>query len=62
MLAWIDESPSHRDSDCGVFIRFCQQTGLDKIGGGIGRYIASGTFHNPDLYTHPDRSRAAMRR
>jgi Ni,Fe-hydrogenase I large subunit len=51
--AWIDESPSHRDSDCGVFIRLCQQTGLDKIGGGIGRYLAAGTFHNPDLYTRP---------
>lgn len=51
--AWLDESPSHRDSDMGFFIRYAQDIGLDQYGQGIGRYIASGTFIEPEHYQHP---------
>ncbi|MEM7736617.1 MAG: nickel-dependent hydrogenase large subunit [Deinococcota bacterium] len=53
VLNWIDESPSHRDSDMGFFIRYAQDIGLDKYGQGIGRYLAAGTFVEPEHYQHP---------
>jgi hydrogenase large subunit len=30
VLAWIDEDPAHRDSDCGLFIRHALDIGLDS--------------------------------
>ncbi len=54
VLAWMDENESHYDSDCGFFIRFCMDVGLDKYGQGVGNYLATGTYFQPELYTHPD--------
>ncbi|MEM7283388.1 MAG: nickel-dependent hydrogenase large subunit [Pseudomonadota bacterium] len=65
VLAWVDENESHRNSDCGFFIRYCQDVGLDKFGQGFGNYLAMGTFWNPDEYTQPTiegRNRALITR
>lgn len=53
MLAWADENDSQRNSDCGLFIRFALAAGLHTYGGGVGSYLATGTFFKPDLYDHP---------
>lgn len=53
MLAWVEENESQRNSDCGLFIRFALAAGLHKYGGGVGSYLATGTFFKPDLYDHP---------
>ncbi|NJN18978.1 MAG: nickel-dependent hydrogenase large subunit, partial [Oscillochloris sp.] len=53
VLAWMDENESQRNSDCALFIRFCMATGLDKFGGGVGSYLAMGTYMQPELYTNP---------
>lgn len=53
VLAWLDESESHYNSDCGFFIRYCMDVGLDTYGQGVGNYIATGTYFQPDLYTNP---------
>ncbi len=53
LLAWADENDSQRNSDCGLFIRFAQRAGLDKIGQGCGNFLATGTFFEPSMYEHP---------
>lgn len=53
VLEWVEENDSHRNSDCGFFIRYAQEIGMDKFGQGCGNYLAMGTFLNPDEYTKP---------
>ncbi len=53
VLAWVDENESQYNSDCGFFIRFCQEVGLDRYGTGVGSYLATGTYFDPSLYAHP---------
>jgi hydrogenase large subunit len=53
MQAWVEENESHYNSDCGFFIRYCQEIGLDKYGGGCGNYLATGTYFEPSLYENP---------
>ncbi|OJF18094.1 MAG: cytochrome-c3 hydrogenase [Bacillaceae bacterium G1] len=53
VLQWLDEKPEHRDSDMGLFLRFCMENGLDKYGAGPGRYIATGTFFHHEKYRYP---------
>ncbi len=53
ILAWVEEKESHYNSDCGFFIRFAKEIGLDKFGTGVGRYIATGTYFNPEKYSRP---------
>lgn len=53
MLEWVDENESQRESDCGFFIRYARDIGLDKYGAGCGNFIASGTYFQPDLYENP---------
>lgn len=53
ILEWVDENKSQHDSDCGFFIRYCMDIGLDTYGAGVGNYIASGTYFDPELYSHP---------
>lgn len=53
VLAWVDENESQRNSDCGLFIRYCQEIGLDKYGEGYGNYLATGTYFQPELYDKP---------
>jgi hydrogenase large subunit len=51
--AWVEENESQRHSDCGLFIRYAQAIGLDKIGRGVGSFLATGTYMQPELYEHP---------
>lgn len=53
VLNWVDENESHYNSDCGFFIRYAQEIGLDKFGAGCGDFLATGTYFNPDKYTRP---------
>lgn len=53
MQAWLEESESHYNSDCGFFIRYAQSIGMHTYGGGVGNYIAPGTYFQPDQYEHP---------
>lgn len=53
VLSWVEENPSHYNSDCGFFIRYCVDIGLDKYGGGVGNYLATGTYFEPSLYENP---------
>lgn len=65
MQAWVEENESQYNSDCGFFIRYAQEIGLDKYGGGVGNYIATGTYFDPSLYENPtieDRNAALIGR
>jgi Ni,Fe-hydrogenase I large subunit len=53
ILAWVDENESHYNSDCGFFIRYAQDIGLDTYGAGTGDFIATGTYFDPTLYANP---------
>jgi hydrogenase large subunit len=53
VLAWADENDAQRMSDCGLFLRFARAIGLDRIGQGYGRYLAMGTYLDPELYDRP---------
>ncbi|MFV0461887.1 MAG: nickel-dependent hydrogenase large subunit [Nostocoides sp.] len=53
VLAWVDENESQRNSDCGFFIRYALDVGLDKYGAGPGNFIAPGTYLDPELYENP---------
>lgn len=53
VLAWVDENENHYNSDCGFFIRFAREVGLDKFGQGAGAFLATGTFFNPEEYQFP---------
>ena len=53
VLAWVDENEAQHDSDCGFFIRYCRDIGLDKYGAGVGNFFATGTYFEPSLYTNP---------
>lgn len=53
VLAWVDENESQHNSDCGFFIRYCLDVGLDKFGQGVGNYFATGTYFEPSMYENP---------
>ncbi|WP_261559957.1 nickel-dependent hydrogenase large subunit [Frankia tisae] len=53
VLAWVYENEAQHDSDCGFFLRYCLDIGLDGYGQGIGNYLATGTYFQPDLYGRP---------
>ncbi len=53
VLAWIDESENHANSDCALFIKFCMDNGLDKIGAWDANYLSTGTYFNEHLYQRP---------
>jgi uptake hydrogenase large subunit len=53
VLAWVNENESQYNSDCGFFIRYCMDVGLDSYGKGVGNYLATGTYLHPDLYENP---------
>ena len=54
LLAWVDENESQHNSDCGFFIRYCLDIGLDKYGAGVGNYLATGTYFEPEPLREPD--------
>lgn len=45
--AWLDESPSHAESEVGFFIRFAMQAGLDSFGKGPNQFLSYGNFTLP---------------
>ena len=53
MMAWLDESESHRNSDLGLYLRAGLEFGLDKFGQGVGKFLAFGTYLHKDLYNTP---------
>ncbi|HEX7659373.1 MAG TPA: nickel-dependent hydrogenase large subunit [Pseudonocardiaceae bacterium] len=53
VLEWVDENPSHYNSDLGFFIRYALDIGLDQYGRGVGNYLATGTYFDPTLYENP---------
>ena len=53
MQAWVEENESQRNSDCGFFIRYCQDIGLDKYGAGCGNFFSTGTYFEPSMYENP---------
>jgi hydrogenase large subunit len=53
MLAWVEENESQYNSDCGFFIRYALDIGLDKYGAGVGNYLATGTYLHPESYENP---------
>jgi uptake hydrogenase large subunit len=53
VLEWVDENESQHNSDCGFFIRYCLDVGLDSYGQGVGNYFATGTYFEPSRYENP---------
>ncbi|MCH5373728.1 MAG: nickel-dependent hydrogenase large subunit, partial [Planctomycetes bacterium] len=45
---WLDEAPTHRDSDLGFFVRFGLAHGLDRIGRGPGNFLSVGSLPMPE--------------
>jgi hydrogenase large subunit len=44
---WLEESPLHRASDLGFFIRISRELGLDRIGRGHGNFLSFGGLNLP---------------
>ena len=44
---WLEESPNHRNSDLGFYIRFARQIGLETMGRGHGNFICYGYLDLP---------------
>jgi uptake hydrogenase large subunit len=44
---WLEESPAHRESEVGFFIRFSRQAGLDLLGRGPNRFLSYGNYTLP---------------
>ncbi len=53
LMAWVEENESQRNSDLGLFIRASLEFGLDKIGQGVGKFLAYGTYLHKDRYNKP---------
>lgn len=53
MQEWVEENEAQYNSDCGFFIRYCLDIGLDKYGAGVGNYLATGTYMDPTLGEYP---------
>ncbi|MFV0459369.1 MAG: nickel-dependent hydrogenase large subunit [Actinomycetales bacterium] len=53
MQEWVEENESQYNSDCGFFIRYCRDIGLDSYGAGVGNYLACGTYLDPSRYENP---------
>jgi Ni,Fe-hydrogenase I large subunit len=51
--AWAEENEKQYHSDCGLFLRFSKAIGLDTFGFGCRKFIATGTYFQPELYEHP---------
>jgi hydrogenase large subunit len=44
---WLDESPSHRNSEVGFFLQFGRAIGLDQMGRGHNNFLSYGCFQLP---------------
>jgi Ni,Fe-hydrogenase I large subunit len=52
-MAWLDESPAHANSDLGFYWRMGLDIGIDKYGGGVGKYLSWGYLPHEDKYQKP---------
>lgn len=52
-MAWLDEKPAHANSDLGFYWKAGLDYGLDKYGGGVGRYVTWGYLPHEDKYNTP---------
>ncbi len=52
-MAWLDESPEHRNSDLGFYWQMGKDIGLDTYGRGHGKFISWGYLPHEDKYQHP---------
>ncbi len=52
-MVWLDESPAHANSDLGFYWKMGLDVGLDKYGGGVGRYMSWGYLPHEDKYQKP---------
>ena len=52
-MVWLDESPAHANSDLGFYWRMGLDVGLDKYGGGVGKYVSWGYLPHEDKYQKP---------
>ncbi|MDY0223149.1 MAG: nickel-dependent hydrogenase large subunit [Desulfobacterium sp.] len=46
---WLAESPKHRDSEVGFFVRFAREAGLHSMGRGPNRFLSYGSFRLPGV-------------
>lgn len=53
LMAWMEEKESHRNSDLGLYLRAGIEFGLDKMGQGLGKFLAFGTYLHKDKYNLP---------
>lgn len=53
LMAWVEENESQRNSDMGLYIRAGLEFGLHKMGKGVGKFIAFGTYLHKDKYNNP---------
>lgn len=53
LMAWMEESDAHRNSDMGLYIRAGLEFGLDKFGQGVGKFVSNGTYLHKDMYNRP---------
>jgi len=52
-MAWMEEKPEHANSDLAFYWKMGNDIGLDRYGGGVGRYISWGYLPHEDKYQNP---------
>ncbi len=52
-MAWMEENEDHANSDLAFYYKAGVDYGLDKYGGGVGRYITWGYLPHEDKYQRP---------
>jgi len=52
-MAWLEESPAHRDSDLGFYWRMGLDVGLQHYGSGVNKFISWGYLPHEDRYQKP---------
>ena len=61
MLAWVDENEAQHNSDCGFFIRYCLDVGLDKYGAGCRQLLRDRHLLRARPVREPDHRRPQRR-
>ncbi len=46
--SWLEESPSHRESEVGFFVRYSREAGLESLGRGLNRFLCYGNYPLPE--------------
>ncbi len=53
LMAWLDESPAHANSDLGLYWRMGSEVGVDRYGGGHRKFLSWGYLPHEDRYQKP---------